>query len=65
VLERWAPAQAQTRDAYYREFDRQDIALLAQRIVARRAMDRPHCAVRERLCVELRGIQGSAVVPEK
>ena len=37
---------------------------LPEGIVARRAMDRPHCAVRERLGVELRGIQGGAVVPE-
>jgi hypothetical protein len=36
VLDPWAPVEAETRDAYYRELDRQDIALLARRIVAKR-----------------------------
>ena len=44
----------------HRELDRQDIALLARRIVARRAMHGRHRAVRERLGVE---VAASKAVP--
>ena len=64
MLERRATIQAETRDANHGKLDRQDIALLALGIVAGCAMDRPHRAARERLGLELRCIQGGAIVPE-
>lgn len=64
MLERRATIQAETRDANHGKLDCQDIALLARGIVAGRAMDRSHRAVLERLGIELRGVQGGAIVPE-
>src|SRR5512134_1991619 len=64
VLELRAAVQSDARDANHGELDRQDIPLFASRIVARRAKDPAYRAVGERLGVELRGVQGGAVVPE-
>src|SRR5690606_21221225 len=56
--------QAHTRDAKDGELDGEDVSLPAARVVARRAVDGGHLAVRERLRVEARGFEGVLVEPE-
>src|ERR1035438_3003224 len=51
-------------DANYSELDRQDIALLAVGIVARRAEDSAHGAVGKGLGIKASSIHGSTVIPE-
>src|SRR5450631_79705 len=51
-------------DANHSELDRQDIALLAVGIVARRAEDCAHGAVGEGLSIEASSVYGSTVIPQ-
>ncbi|MNN45440.1 hypothetical protein D3C81_1597760 [compost metagenome] len=64
MLDPRAAVEAHARNAQHGELDHQDIALLAGGIVAGRANDGSHCAVRKGLGVELRCVRRGAVVPE-
>src|SRR3546814_14824379 len=64
VLERRASVQADAGDARHGELDGQYVALLAGRKIPRRAVDRPHGAVREGFGIEGRGFERGAVEPE-
>jgi len=64
ALELRSAVQAQAWDPQHSELDRQDVALFARWEVARRAVNRTHRAVGERLGVEPRGVERGAVVPE-
>src|SRR3546814_1203322 len=62
--ERRASVQADAGDARHGELDGQYVALLAGRKIPRRAVDRPHGAVREGFGIEGRGFERGAVEPE-
>src|SRR6185437_2390601 len=64
MFERGAAVKAHTRNAGNREFDRQHVALLAGRIIARGTVDGAHFAVRKRLDVEAGSSLGVLIVPE-
>ena len=63
VFERRAAIQAKARSAQHRELDRQQLALLARRVVTRRVVLGADLAVREGFGLELRGFQRGAVFP--